>query len=90
MTFERLWRNRWLTADAASLGDMITWLRAAAEELEAMRGRGVTMAEDSDAVGDLIILLTDDPAVAQEFGFAAVEAEAEEEEGVGCLDCSEG
>ena len=37
--FVRVWRNKWITADAVLLSDMIKRLRAAADELDA-EGRG--------------------------------------------------
>jgi hypothetical protein len=39
--FVTFWRNKWLTADAKSIDDMIDSLRQAVETLEAMRRDGV-------------------------------------------------
>src|SRR5437773_2505257 len=68
--YEYMWRNKWLTADAESIDDMIAALQAAADELRAMKAKGVTLDESGDVSGDHAILVTTDPAVAQEFNFA--------------------
>jgi hypothetical protein len=66
--YETLWRNKWLTSEAKSIDDMIASLRAAADELDAMRKAGVTL-EDSGGVGDdCATLVTTDPEVAKKFG----------------------
>jgi hypothetical protein len=66
--YEYTWRNKWLTAEAKTIDDMIASLRAAADELEAMKKRGVTL-EGSGTADDYAMLVTDDPDVAREFGF---------------------
>jgi hypothetical protein len=43
MRFEMLWRNKWLTSNARSVGEMADELRAAADELEAMARAGVVL-----------------------------------------------
>jgi len=69
MIYELIWRNKWLTSDAKTLGEMIDALRAAADELRAMQKKGVVLDENSPIADDHAFLQTDDPAVAKEFGF---------------------
>ena len=77
MPYEQLWRNKWLTAGAASIEEMADLLQAAAEELRAMAARGVRL--DGGQADDFARLVTDDPAVAREYGFD--EEEPEDEDG---------
>jgi hypothetical protein len=67
--FECIWRNKWLTADATCLDDMIGSLRQAADELQAMRDAGVTLEDDGCVGDDHAHLVTNDPEVAKKFGF---------------------
>jgi hypothetical protein len=67
------WRNKWLTAEAKSIEDMIAALRAAADELDEMRKAGVRLIDDGGVVHDYAELETTDPEVAQRFGLEAVE-----------------
>src|SRR5271165_1417013 len=69
MEFVLLWRNKWLTSDARTIGDMANCLEAAADELREMEARGVILDLTSDIDADFATLLTDDPEVAEEFGF---------------------
>ena len=68
-TYERLWRHKYLTADATSLQEMARIFRSAAIELEQMVKAGVILAKDSDMAGDCAWLTTTNPKVAQTFGF---------------------
>jgi len=77
MPYEQLWRNKWLTAGAASIGEMADLLQAAAEELRAMASRGVRLDGGGGQADDHARLVTDDPAVAREFGFDEEEPEDE-------------
>jgi hypothetical protein len=70
-----LWRNKWLTAEATTIQGMVTALRAAADELDAMRRAGVVLDSDSGVGDDHALLVTTDPAVAQQFGFDEEEDE---------------
>ena len=45
------WRNKWLTAEAKSIEDMISLLRSAADHLDRMRAEGVVL-DDNGGVGD--------------------------------------
>ncbi|HVA51632.1 MAG TPA: hypothetical protein VNH11_35150 [Pirellulales bacterium] len=63
-----LWRNKWLTADAHTLEDMIGALRAAAAVLESMLDDGVTLDAEAGGVGDDDAhLVTTDPEVAKKY-----------------------
>lgn len=62
------WRNKWLTADAKSVQDMVSELRAAADLLDQMQKDGVVL-EDSGGTGDdYAHLVTTDPKVAAKYG----------------------
>lgn len=62
------WRNKWLTAEAKSIEDMINMLRSAADHLDQMRRDGVFL-EDNGGVGDdYAHLVTTDPKVAEKYG----------------------
>jgi hypothetical protein len=77
--YELIWRNKWLTADAESIDDMIAALQAAAEELRAMKDKGVVLdADGSDMENDCARLVTTDPAVAKEYDFTLVEVEEDD------------
>lgn len=62
-----LWRNKWLTADAKSIEDMIAMLQGAVEELEAMRADGVTLDPEGGTTDDYAYLVTTDPAIARKY-----------------------
>ena len=65
--FVTLWRNKWLTADAKSIDEMIAALRDAADTLEGMRQEGVVL-EDGGGVGDdYAHLVTTDPEIAKKY-----------------------
>lgn len=61
-----LWRNKWLTAEAKTIDEMIDLLRQAADTLEAMRRDGVVL-EDSGITDDYAHLVTTDPDVAKKY-----------------------
>ncbi len=63
-----LWRNKWQTAEAKSLEDMISMLRGAADGLEEMRKDGVVLDGDTGVGEDYAHLITNDEAVAQKYG----------------------
>ncbi len=62
-----LWRNKWLTAHAKTIDEMIAALRAATETLEAMRRDGVTLEGDASVGDDYAHLVTTDPEVAHKY-----------------------
>ena len=66
-TYSLIWRNKWLTTDANTIDEMIAALEAAVAELRAMRDAGVQL--EGGAEDDYACLITDDPAVAAQYGF---------------------
>jgi hypothetical protein len=78
--YEMFGRNKWLTANATSLDEMIDHLQQAVAELRAMRAAGVTLAEHSAMGDDYAELVTTDPKVAKKFGFQERDWGDEEEE----------
>ena len=73
--FSRLWRNKFLTTRARSIGDLIEALSRATDELRRMRRAGVTLNPAVGVADGYAELVTDDPAAAREFGFAVGEWE---------------
>ena len=63
-----VWRNKWLTAEAASIEEMAAMLRRAADELEAMAKDGVTLDPEGGTGDDYAHLITSDPTVAARYG----------------------
>jgi len=80
MRYTFLWRNKWLTANATSFDQMISLLQGAVDDLRQMRARGVAFVEDGGASDDYVTFTTDDPAVAEEFGFEEHDCGDQEEE----------
>lgn len=62
-----LWRNKWLTAEAKSIGEMAAALKAAAEELDQMAADGIVLSADGGIAGDYAYLVTTDPAIAKKY-----------------------
>jgi hypothetical protein len=79
MSYELIWRNKYLTANATSLDEMIQALQDAAEQLTTLRAKGVTLSAESDMAGDFAYLVTDDPAIANEYDFDLVDVEEDAE-----------
>lgn len=67
------WRNQFLTNDAKSINDMIDSLEFAVEQLREMRDAGVVL--DGSAEDDYAVLITDDPKIADRYGFWEIEEE---------------
>ena len=65
--YQMTWRNKWLTAEAKTIEDMIASLRAAADRLDEMRTLGVTLKQHDSVRDDYATLQTDDPEVAKKF-----------------------
>lgn len=61
-----LWRNKWLTAEAKTIDEMIVLLKEAADKLEAMRRDGVVL-EEGGITDDYAHLVTTDPDVAKKY-----------------------
>jgi hypothetical protein len=68
-TYTYTWRNKFLTQEAHTMDDMIAALRAAADQLQAMKDAGVTLSDDGRMVDDYAELTTTDRAVAKKYGF---------------------
>ncbi len=66
--FVTTWRNKWLTAEAKSIEDMIGMLRSAADHLDQMRKDGVVLDDDGGIGDDYARLVTLDPKVAEKYG----------------------
>lgn len=62
------WRNKWLTAEAKSMEDMIQMLRSAADYLEQMRRDGVFLEDDGGVGDDHAHLVTTNPKIAEKYG----------------------
>src|SRR5262245_1428140 len=62
------WRNKWLTADAKTMGDMVKELRGAAAYLEELKNAGVVL-EPEGCPDDYAHFVTTDPRVARKFRF---------------------
>jgi hypothetical protein len=77
--FELMWSNRFLALEATTIDDMARGLEEAAAELRRMQGAVVQLAPDGGVAKNCARLLTDDLAVAREFGFNAVSREGEDE-----------
>ncbi len=67
------WRNKFLTNDAKSINDMIDNLEFAVEQLREMRDAGVVL--DGGAEDDYAVLITEEPKIADRYGFWEVEEE---------------
>lgn len=65
------WRNKWLTAEAKTIEDMIDTLRSAADELERMKQDGVSLDPEGATSDDYAHLITTDLVVAKKYGFEA-------------------
>jgi hypothetical protein len=66
--FILIWRNKWLTADAKTIGEMASKLNEAADQLVEMANAGVVLESSTDGNDDYALLSTTDPAVAKKFG----------------------
>ncbi len=62
-----LWRNKWLTADAKSVKDMIEALESAVGTLQSMLADGVTLDLERGTSDDYAHLVTTDPVVAKKY-----------------------
>jgi hypothetical protein len=63
-----IWRNKWLTAEAKSIEEMIVMLHAAANRLDQMRKDGVVLDDGSGVADDYAHLVTLDPKIAERYG----------------------
>ena len=60
-------RNKWLTADAKSLEDVIAGLQSAADKLREMFADGVTLDPGRGTSDDYAYLVTSDPVIAKKY-----------------------
>jgi hypothetical protein len=67
--YERLWRNKWLCADATSFDEFLAYLAQAVATLAAWKARGVLFDPHGGTRDDYARFYTHDPALAQELGF---------------------
>ncbi len=65
--FVMLWRNKFLTTEAKSLGEMVEILRQSSELLASMLADGVTLDPDGGTADDYAHLVTTDPAIAKKY-----------------------
>jgi hypothetical protein len=67
--YEMTWRSGLLTSEAQTIDEMIVTLAAATNDLKRMKAAGVTVDPHGGADDDAVRLVTDNPLVAEEFGF---------------------
>jgi hypothetical protein len=65
-----IWRNKWLTAEAKSIDEMIASLGEAAELLANMKRDGVELGPQGDTGNDYAYLVTSDPEIARKYGMS--------------------
>ncbi|MEX1231087.1 MAG: nucleotidyl transferase AbiEii/AbiGii toxin family protein [Planctomycetaceae bacterium] len=63
-----IWRNKFATMDAKTLGEMVSALRESANTLQQMLNDGVTLDPDGGTSDDYAHLVTTDPDVARKYG----------------------
>ena len=74
--YEYIWRNKWLTSDAKTIEEMALILKSAATKLEQMSKDGIKLdLETSNGGDDYHYLCTEDPAIAEKYGFERYEPE---------------
>lgn len=66
--YVRIWRNKFLTLDAANIDDVIAALQGAVTELQTMRNDGVTLDPSGGTADDYAYLVTTDPEIARKYG----------------------
>jgi len=62
-----LWRNKWITAEAKSIEDMVEALRASTMLLQSMKADGVTLDVHGGTEDDYAYLVTTDPQIAKKY-----------------------
>ncbi len=78
--YERCWRNKFLTTEAKTIDDMINIFEEVVKEFKQMKADGITLREDvmGGISDDYATLITDDPKVAEKYGFELELTEDEE------------
>jgi len=71
LTYSLTWRNKYLTTDAETIEDMIQAYEEALQQLREMKAAGITLGDG--AADDYATLVTNDPEIAERFGFEAEE-----------------
>lgn len=66
--YETLWRNKWVTAEATTIGEMIAMLEGAAQTLREMEADGIMLDPDGGTGDDYATLYTDNEEVAKKHG----------------------
>jgi hypothetical protein len=79
VTYDTIWRSKWVAEGAETVGEMIEKLLAATKDLREMEVAGVTLENVVDE--GYGCLITDDPEVAERFGFTRREDETDEPPG---------
>lgn len=76
MRYEMLWRNKWLTADARSVDEMISCFEASIVALKELKSDGVQL--DPEGMGDdYAHFWTEDPEIARKHDMYPSEDEEE-------------
>lgn len=73
--YEMTWRNKFLTVDANNIDEMVDTLQSAADSLRAMANDGVKLDPEGGTADDYALLITEDAAVAEKYGFETPEDE---------------
>jgi hypothetical protein len=77
-TYEMIWRNKWLTADAETIDDMINRLQEAANKLKEMKDAGIILNNSGGSCADdYAFFETTDEEVAKRFELQEREDEEE-------------
>jgi len=76
--YEMIWRNKWLTSNAKSIGEMSEILQESADILRKMEADGVVLNTDGGTEDDYAFLITNDHEVAEKYGMEIIECEDEE------------
>ena len=75
--YEQIFRCKWLGDDSKTLEEIALKLEAAAKDLREMAKDGIHMDADLPMADDYAFLYTDDPLVAEKYGFHEQEEEEE-------------
>ena len=67
--FILLWRNKWLTAEAETIDDVINIFEGTTNHFRAMRDAGVILDPESGISDDYAQFITTDKDVAEKWGF---------------------
>ena len=87
--YTTIWRNKWLTANATSIPEMVAMLRAAANDLEQMHMDGIYLQNEDSLGDDYAFLATQDPELAKKYDLQLDEWDEDEEEFIEEEDSSE-